>query len=222
MGGRESRRGPGGHRAAAVVGSDVTVLEEPYTRSNEESHRVREGRGRGRRRAVYSRHFVQWIGPGGADHGEGEQVGNRARSRAHRRPRRRRGGPGLVHRSIRPVAADLEEPSAVPGGGRSGSLCPVAVDSEGPSAVSGESVEVGENPVREAIGRGGSRGSRRPVLVTIEVQTLGRLSDPGGTDRIRRRRRSSGKPPRNRGGPGGGHPANQSLRPRNSSGSVTS
>jgi hypothetical protein len=200
MGGRKLRGGPGSHRAAAVVGSAVTDLEEPCTRSNGESHRVREGRRRGRRRAMYSRHFVQWIGPGGADHGEGEQVGNRARSGAHRQPRRRRGGAGLVHRSIRPVAAALGEPAAVPGG----------------------SVEVGEKPVRETIGRGGSRGSGRPVLVTIEVQTLGTLSAPGGTDRIRRRRRSSGKPPRNRGGPGGGHPANQSLRPRNSSGSVTS
>ncbi len=44
MGGRESRGGPGSHRAAAVVvGSDVTALEEPCTRSKGESHRVREG-----------------------------------------------------------------------------------------------------------------------------------------------------------------------------------
>ena len=200
MGGRKSRVGPGSHRAAAVVGSDVTDLEGPCTRSNGESHRVREGRRRGRSPVVYSRRFVQRIGPGGADHGEGGQVGNRARSRDHRRSRRRRGGTGLVHRLFRPVAADLGEPSAV----------------------SRESVEVGEKPVREAIGRGGSRGSRRPVLVAIEVQILGTLSAAGGTDRIRRRRRSSGKPPRNRGGPGGSHPANQSLRPRNSSGSVTS
>ena len=71
MGGRESRGGPGSHRAAAgVVGSDGTALEEPCTRSKGESHRVREGRRRGRGRALYSRHFVQWIGPGGVDHGE--------------------------------------------------------------------------------------------------------------------------------------------------------
>lgn len=113
MGGRESRGGPGSDRAAAgVVGSDVTTLEESCTRSKRESHRVREGRRRGRSPAVYSRHSVQWIGPGGADPAEGEQVGNRDRSGAHRRPRRRRGGTGLVHRSGRPVATDLEEPSA--------------------------------------------------------------------------------------------------------------
>jgi hypothetical protein len=52
-------------------------------------------------------------------------------------------------------------------------LCPVAADLEEPSAVSGEGVAVGEERVRETIGRGGSRGSRRRVLVTIEVQTLG-------------------------------------------------
>ena len=44
MGGRESRGGPGSQRAAAgVVGSDVTALEEPCTRSKGESHRAREG-----------------------------------------------------------------------------------------------------------------------------------------------------------------------------------
>ena len=37
MGGRKLRGGPGSHRAAAVVGSDVTGLEEPCTRSNGES-----------------------------------------------------------------------------------------------------------------------------------------------------------------------------------------
>ena len=60
MGGRESRGGPGSHRAAAgVVGPDVTVLEEPCTRSKEKSHRLREGQRRGRSPVVYSRHFVQ-------------------------------------------------------------------------------------------------------------------------------------------------------------------
>lgn len=196
MGGRESRGDPGSDRAASVISSDVTDLEEPCTRPK---GRVKEGWRRGRSPAVYSGRFVQWIGPGGADHGEGEQVGNRARSRDHRRPKSGRGDTGLVHRSIRPVAADLGEPSAV-----------------------SEEGVVGEEPVREPIGRGGSRGSRRRVLGTIEVQTLGTLSDPGGADRIRRRRRSSAKSPRSRGGPGGGRPANQSLTPRNSSGSVTS
>lgn len=70
MGGRESRGGPGSHRAPAEgTGCDVTDLEEPCTRSQ---GRVREGRRRGRSPVVYSRRFVQEIGPGGADHGEGE------------------------------------------------------------------------------------------------------------------------------------------------------
>jgi len=80
MGGREARGGPGSHRAAGVVGSDVTAPEKPCTRSKRESHRVREGRHHGRSPVVSRRHFVQGIGPGGADHDEREQVGNRARS----------------------------------------------------------------------------------------------------------------------------------------------
>ena len=35
------------------------------------------------------------------------------------------------------------------------------------------------------LGRGGSRGSREPMLVTIEVQTLDALVDVGGTNRTR-------------------------------------
>lgn len=64
---------------------------------------------------LYSRRFVQSIGPGGADDGEGEQVGNRARSGASSRQGRRRDGTGPVHRSICSVAADLGEPSAESG-----------------------------------------------------------------------------------------------------------
>jgi len=48
-------------------------------------------------------------------------------------------------------------------------LCPVAAALEEPAAVSRESVEFGEDPVRELLVRGGSRGSRRRVLITIEV-----------------------------------------------------
>jgi len=60
MGGRESRGGPGSQRAAAgVVGSDVTALEEPCTRPKGKSHRLREGRRRGRSPVVYRRHLVQ-------------------------------------------------------------------------------------------------------------------------------------------------------------------
>jgi hypothetical protein len=79
MDGREGRGGPESHRAAVErTGSDVTVLEEPCTSGTEKSDRVREGQRGGRSRAVYSRHFVQSIGPGGTDYDAGEQVGNRA------------------------------------------------------------------------------------------------------------------------------------------------
>src|SRR6185437_4967508 len=59
------------------------------------------------------------------------------------------------------------------GGGRSGIFVPIATVPEGPAAVSRPSVEVGEERIREPIGCGRSRGSRRRVLVTIEVRTLG-------------------------------------------------
>jgi hypothetical protein len=48
----------------------------------------------------------------------------------------------------------------------------IATVLEEPAAVSRERVEVGEERDREPIGRGGSRGSRRRVLVTMEVRTL--------------------------------------------------
>jgi hypothetical protein len=175
-------------------------------------------------RALSSRPFVQWIGRGGADHGEGEQVGNRARSGAHRRPRRRRGGTDLVHRSIRPVAADLGEPSAVPGVEDRG-LCVQSRRTwrsrprcRGRASRSGKSEFERPSVVGEAEGREGrcSERLRSKPLAPCRTQ-----EEPTG-DRIRRRQRSSAKPPRNRGGPGGDHPVNQSLRPRNSSGSVTS
>jgi hypothetical protein len=47
MGGRESRRGPGGDQGVSLIGLDVTALEEPCTKSNEESDRVEKGRSGG-------------------------------------------------------------------------------------------------------------------------------------------------------------------------------
>ena len=87
----------------------MTALEEPCTRSK---GRGSSDRGGPTRRGLCSGPFVQWIGRGGADPGEREQVGNRARSGAHRRPRRRESDADFGHRSIRSVATALEEPSA--------------------------------------------------------------------------------------------------------------
>ena len=105
--------------------------------------------------------------------------------------------------------------------GRPGSLCPVAADLEEPSAVS-ESVRVGDEPAREAVGRGGSRGSRRPMHVTIEVQDPW---PPAGTGRNRQEPATTakfGETTEEPGRSGRRPPRHQSLRPRNSSGSVTS
>ena len=104
--------------------------------------------------------------------------------------------------------------------GRPGSLCPVAADLEEPSAVP-ESVW-GDEPARETVGRGGSRGSRRPMHVTIEVQTLGPPVGPGRNRQGPATTAKFGETTEEPGRSGRRPPRHQSLRPRNSSGSVTS
>ena len=149
MGGRESRGGPGSHRAA--VRSRIR-RDGPGGAVHEVEGRGSSGRGGPTWRSpLYSRPFVQWIGRGGADHGEGEQVGNRARS-ASPSPAETA---GKRHGPCTPVDSFSR-------GGPGGAVRGVGGERRGR-----------EEPVRETIGRGGSRGSRRRVLVTIEVQTLG-------------------------------------------------
>ena len=72
------------------------------------------------------------------------------------------------------------------------------------------------------LGRGGNRGSRRQELVTIGVQTMAPLLDLGGANRIRGWRRKGSEKAENQGSSWRKPPRQESLRPRNSSGSLTS
>jgi hypothetical protein len=63
-------------------------------------------------------------------------------------------------------------------------LCSVAAELGEPSVTSEGSVRVEEGPVRETSVVEEAEGSGRREFVTVNVQTLETLLDPGGTSRM--------------------------------------
>jgi hypothetical protein len=105
-----------------------------------------------------------------------------------------------VHRSIRSVAAVVEERLSL---------------SEG-------SVRVLNELVLRKLGRGGNRGSGSEELVRLQVQALAPLLALGGTNRRCGRRPKTPEKTVNPGPSWRKLPRQESLKPRNSSGSLTS
>jgi hypothetical protein len=99
-------------------------------------------------------------------------------------------------------------------------FCPLATVLEEPSWMSEGRVRVLVGS--RNLGRGGNRESRREEVVTIEVQVIAPLLDLGGANRSRRGMPKVSEKAQIQGWTRRKLPRQESLRPRNSSGSLTS
>jgi hypothetical protein len=101
-------------------------------------------------------------------------------------------------------------------------ICSVAAVVEEPLLLSEGSVRVLKELFPSDLGRGGNRGARNQELVTIEVRAFAPCLALGGTNRTRGWIPKVPEKTVNQGPSWRNLPRQESLKPRNSSGSLTS